>query len=860
MKKYLLFLIPFLVFSHCIYAKHIDIATAKKVGQNFYNTKHIAEDRRESPTFALAQKVIYTVTKPTLTSSVLYYIFNTNANGFVIISGDDNVTPILGYSNEGRFDPSDIPPSVQKWLEGYQEQIRYVIDNNIAATPEIEQSWHAYLNNTSSAPMAPLGTKVEPLIKTKWNQRPYVNDQCPGGSVTGCVATAMAQVLKYWDYPANGTGFHSYNHKAYGSLSANFGSRTYHWDSMPNLVNSPNNAVATLMYDCGVSVNMNFSPSSSGAYVISAQSPIQNCTEYALKEYFDYKSTLKGVERKNYNETQWLGLLTKELDEGRPVIYAGFGSGGGHCFVCDGYDEEGLYHFNWGWGGSYDGYFSINALNPSGVGVGGGSGGFNAGHQAIIGVEPSDGSGLNKNIRLEMDSLISATDTGIMFKNPFQVRAKIKNYGISNFSGKIGAAIFDVNMQFLTFMDTAAVTINSDNQYAAVFSTSGIAALVPGNYFVEIFYKKSDGGWSKVGDSLFDNSAQIFFKHASENIETNSTFTISGSDLVQSENASISVSVKNSSDYATFVGSYRISLSSLNGNLLQTINTVSESGIAPGSNKNLNFNGIISFAPGTYLMDISYKFQGSPQWYLAGSSNYPNPVYVKIIAPTLSPDKYENNDSLEASHIFPVNFTGTIAEIKSTESNLHIGTDNDFYKIHLPAGDNYTIKARIHDSYSSGDGNDYYVDALFSYSLDSSNWSETYDDIMPGQINLSDKNGGTIYFHVAPYFEGETGTYLLDITVTRESTGNVNNINLQDKIHIFPNPAQNSVSFDFSGISDNISKIEISNVNGQLLESIQLKTNAQPLIYKTDKLNNGIYFIQIHTQNGIITKHLMIQK
>ncbi len=288
-----------------------------------------------------------------------------------------------------------------KWLEGYKNEIRFIITNNILQTTEIANDWSSLINGINYG--GSLGKKagVTPLCQTTWDQSPYYNALCPYDNsasertVTGCVATAMAQVMKFWNFPATGTGYHSYNHDTYGTLSANFGSSTYNWTSMPNNVSSNNSAVATLMYHCGVSVDMNYgvgSTGGSGAYVISNASPVTNCTEYALKNYFGYKSTLQGVEKDNYTQTQWVNLMKTELDAGRPVIYAGFGSGGGHCFVNDGYDINSFFHFNWGWSGSYNGFFVITALNPGGVGTGGGTGGFNNNHQAVIGIEPSSGS------------------------------------------------------------------------------------------------------------------------------------------------------------------------------------------------------------------------------------------------------------------------------------------------------------------------------------------------------------------------------------------------------------------------------------------------------------------------------------
>jgi hypothetical protein len=320
---------------------------------------------------------------------------------------------------------------VAKWLEGYKSQIREIIDDRIPASDEITEEWQnlstGYFANSSFKVVS----GVNPLMQTLWNQAPYYNDLCPGGSVTGCVATAMAQIMKYWNYPATGSGFHSYNHETYGTLSANFGSTSYLWSSMPNSVNSVNTAVAELMYQVGVSVDMSYSPEVSGAYVITAQSPVTNCSEYALKTYFGYKNTLQGVQRINYDEKQWISLMKTEINAKRPILYAGFGSGGGHCFVADGYDGNEFIHFNWGWGGAFDGFFQINALNPSGTGTGGGTGGYNSGHQAVIGIEPPAG---NQTFNLALYNYVTPSASVISYGQPFSVSTNIVNNGTSTFN------------------------------------------------------------------------------------------------------------------------------------------------------------------------------------------------------------------------------------------------------------------------------------------------------------------------------------------------------------------------------------------------------------------------------------------
>jgi hypothetical protein len=296
----------------------------------------------------------------------------------------------------------------------------------------------------------------------------------------------MAQVMKFWNYPTTGTGFHSYNHSTYGTLSANFGSTTYNWTNMPNQLTSAStstqrSAVATLMYHCGVSVDMNYGVASEGgssAYVISSASAVTHCTEYALKTYFGYKSTLQGIKKANYTNTNWINILKTELNAGRPMVYAGFGDGG-HCFVCDGYDNNNFFHFNWGWGGSYDGYFTLDALNPGSGGIGGGSYSYNDGQQAVIGIEPASGGTTPQSIDLRLYSNLNMSTTQVWFTNAFSLTVDIGNFGSSNFSGQLGAAIFNSEYNFVDFMAINTSSIQTGYYNTITFSNAAQQLLSP---------------------------------------------------------------------------------------------------------------------------------------------------------------------------------------------------------------------------------------------------------------------------------------------------------------------------------------------------------------------------------------------
>ncbi|HWY38981.1 MAG TPA: C10 family peptidase, partial [Bacteroidia bacterium] len=270
------------------------------------------------------------------------------------------------------------------WLSKRGTEIKAIQENNILPAAETGLLWTKYLSNNSINTRNNGNSSVQtvsPLVQTTWNQSPHYNALCPGGSVTGCVATAMSQIMRFWKFPAHGTGSSSYTAGSYGTLSCNYGATTYNWSNMPLSIGSANNDVATINYQAGVSVDMNYSPTGSGAYVITGDNPI--CAQHSFVTYFGYNpTTIHGEYRANYDDPTWLSMIEGDLDIGRPVEYVGWDpNNGGHTWVCDGYDANNLLHMNWGWGGASNGYFDINNMAPSGDN-------FSQGHEALLGIVP----------------------------------------------------------------------------------------------------------------------------------------------------------------------------------------------------------------------------------------------------------------------------------------------------------------------------------------------------------------------------------------------------------------------------------------------------------------------------------------
>lgn len=318
-------------------------------------------------------------------------------NGFVIMSADDCVLPILGYSTNNQMSLDDMGPDTRFWLEEYDRQIEWNIENAFETSPSVVIEWSRLANmipQTKQAPAATAAYNTANLLTTTWAQNPYFNNQCPYDSaenrrtITGCVATAMAQIMKYWEHPLRGVGSFTYEDPNYGTQSANFADTVFDYAAMPDLVNaystaSAVNAVALLCRRCGIAVEMEYGLDGSSATTIGNGKIGYTAAENAYREYFKYMHTLHSVSLSDYEDTAWVSLLKNEINNGRPVHYSAGNeaTGSGHSFICCGYDNTGKLYFNWGWKGFNDGYYQIGQLNP-------GTYLYNSRNRAIIGIEP----------------------------------------------------------------------------------------------------------------------------------------------------------------------------------------------------------------------------------------------------------------------------------------------------------------------------------------------------------------------------------------------------------------------------------------------------------------------------------------
>jgi hypothetical protein len=468
------------------FAGTVSLSDAQNVASNFYKVT-------ANPQTTVIATLKFTKTESD--NSVDFYVFDISpVKGFVIVAADDNISPILAYSTESNFNTNFKHSGVNHWISETAKNIHLALQHGAIAGTRISTQWSAYRQGIN--PNVQRSGSVGPLCSTTWDQEssytnsaPYLyNLFCPyyapdsQRALTGCVATAMAQVMKFWNYPTTGTGSYSYVDDTlngysnnYGPLSSDFAAHTYQWAQMPTILDSSSTpaqdtAVGQLMYDCGVSVGMDYGDDNqdgSGANSLLSEE-LQYVgdsisSQYALPLYFGYDpDTIQGIYRSDYPDSVWISMIEYQLNVGRPVIYEGDDTvdinGGGHAWVCDGYDVNNNLHMNWGWSGDGNGYFAVSNLYTTASG-----GPFNPiqDEDALIGILPKVNATGIKTVK--NDILFK------MYPNPAANDVALQSTD--------GGAYAIINLMGQSLMEG---TITSAQTH---INTS---SLVPGVYFVEL--------------------------------------------------------------------------------------------------------------------------------------------------------------------------------------------------------------------------------------------------------------------------------------------------------------------------------------------------------------------------------------
>ena len=787
-----LFLLTFM--PACLLAGPVDSLEAKQVANVFmHNLTEKSSAKSAGETNFECQKV----------GNI--YILNNANGGWALVSADDCVRPILAYSPDGEFSIENIAPAAKAKIDNYNEQIEIALSSGFQPDDKVMKEWEQLKNGGVRSEATQY--VVQPLIKTKWNQSPYYNDFCPTidgkNTLTGCVATAMAQVMNYWQWPKHGVGFHEYKSQNCGTVASVFGLE-YEWNNMPEQLDkfsseSSIDAVADIMYDCGVSVDMDYGLDGS-----SINNPQK--VKDAMVKYFKYSPNMTLEEKESYTDDEWINKLKNELSDNRPILYYGFGEGGGHAFICDGYATENsnyYFHFNWGWSGIGDGYYyAINSLEPIGADGQSGSnscGTYSENQSAYFGVEPLSGI-KDYDLRVYENDLLAYDENGnpmntLWLGNDAYYHAKIANYGDTDFSGTLAVAVFDFDSRFVSISNEVPLILESNYH-----TTNDVKFKIEGSfsyttekqYLAVILYKdKQTNDWAVVSDNSNLSSMAFFNVNYSADISISSKIAVfdnskkeevASQEFTNGDEYTCTVLIKNTGaeDYS---GSFVLSLASTNGNIVQKIGTYEQKQpLKPGETHNIMFQDTIDADPGTYILNLA--FTDGEKLLLAGAVNgCSNPVFFDV-KEEYSPDKYEDNNTIDKAYEFPLEFDSdggaeimTFYEEAPYLANLHKYGDVDYYKIELMQGYNYSIDATILNN-NDGVIETTADDVIIEYSYDGINWQKGHDYEYRCKHNMDSDDrgdkltiigGGNVYVKVYHPW-GMKGSYVFGADIFRSRT------------------------------------------------------------------------------------------
>lgn len=496
---------------------------------------------------AIGASQFLTQAKSTADIGEPFYVFTVDTTAFVIVSTEDRMAPILGYSTQSGFNTTQMADNTRGWLQSYYDA--YIQLQNQSDT----QGSFYYAPVASDLP-----TTIAPLLgDIAWDQGAPYNANSPlyngEHTATGCVATAMAQIMMYHRYPDAGVGSHSYTTEALGlSLSADF-SQPINWHYMTPTYDQystaeSKQAVAKLMYQCGVSVDMD--------YHISSGARCANVPQ-ALVGYFKYSPDYRSYQRDYHSSDQWMSLIKRELSDLRPILYRGQSSGGGHAFVLDGYDSKGLVHINWGWSGSNNGYFVVSSLNPSTPGIGGGTGGYNTNQGMWLGLQrPSSDTRYESYFLASEPVTISANS--VARNDVFTLgTTRVYNQG-SDFTGKIQAVLYRDGQPVVAFGRVHSASVRSGYGWSRGLEFANLSippTIQPGDYQLYIASRDDrESQWSIVRSKVH----QIGYYNV--HVEADRVTFSSAIDKVDMECTSIAVSHRL---YSTMAGDFECDITNL---------------------------------------------------------------------------------------------------------------------------------------------------------------------------------------------------------------------------------------------------------------------------------------------------------
>ena len=807
------------------FAKEIQLTQARKVAENLISEKF--ESIKSNEIFQTDLQVIHF-------KENLMFAFNLPDNeGFALIAGDDSISPILAYSSASSFDPENVPTSLQWLLDSYSRQIQSIKDEKIEATPEIKSKWAKYSSDQFVAENN--RDTVGPLITSIWNQLKYYNTLCPededgydGHVPVGCVATAMSQIMDYYEFPAQGTGSHTYYADGYGELSANFGETTYNWENIPDFLTDYNEDIQTLGYHCGVSVEMMYSAHGSGAYSSDVLDALQN--------YFDYSNSMQYIGMYDYEFEEWKDILRTEIDALRPIHYSGYGENSGHAFICDGYDGDDYFHFNWGWDGLFNGYYMLTNLNPRFHDL-------TDGQSALIGIRPNEGP------TSDFSADITTVYTGSSV-NFIDQSTQIPTNWEWTFENGNPPTSQEQNPQNIIFENSGMNTVT-----LSVSNESGTDSTTKFQYITVTNDAEPIADFS-LSDSIFVSDCILVLENVSKNNPSNFVWNCEPDNVIFMNETDMN----SETPEIIFIqsGTYQITLTAENENGSDSITkTVYIGGISlpyfQDFELSLGNTGWTVQNPDNY-----YSWDGC--YFGGGYENGAKSAYINcftydeigqrdgLISPLINLSNI-SNPQLTFNHAYAENPTHQDSLIIYISEN---NTDN--WQRIFGVSENGTGNFATHQS----------TDERFTPSS-TDDWSGNgwgADDIMIPLDNWAGSSDFRIMFEV--YNDNGNCIFIDDISITGTTSNNDNHVNYPSfEISNFPNPFNPTTTISFE-LPNNVqnAKLEIFNIRGQSIK--QFKIN-KTVILSGDKgkitwngnnqngnpVSSGVYFYQLNVDGNI---------
>ena len=868
MKKYLMSLLALALGLGMVHANPVSISQAKYVGQQFVQNKF--EQSRQSDALTL----VYTGTSNR--GEACFYVFNVGDNGFVMVSADDYYRPILGYSKEGVFPVNDMP-------DGLNYRLNAIIESRTGrsgnATPEVAAEWE--LVNKTGRLMSKNGGRSEFfLLNTKWDQNSPYNMFCPqyaggpgGRCYAGCVATAMSQVMKYWNHPLQGTGSNSYNsgggnteYPYIPGISANFGETTYDWDNMPESLNvsstqEQKEAIALLMYHCGVSVNMFYAPDGSGSN--SERVPV------AIRSYFSYTNQSVLYDRNNYSYSDWYKMIKEHLDMGWPVYYSGCDATPPplgpqcHAFVCDGYDDAGLFHWNWGWSGSGNTYIDFDEIEYSA-----------SQDRAVFNFVPA--SVYNGTSKAPTDLTVTpATDGELMatltWTNPSKTLNNTNLTSIDQIVVVRDGRIIHVENNVtpgasMTYVDNEVprYDVFKYEVYAVCNGMHGKIAIVDSTVGPSCRWKinitqASFQGFRGGAIHVYNASG----KEISEVTVTNSTAQSFPIDMplghvsfgwtpqISGASFTMAFTIKNSEDQSVY--SYSGSSSNMIEGIFFEDNNSCGSSVGDGCPTNL-----VAFVDDENSNNIHVSWDPIPGAEGYGYSVYRDGALYRLIPTGTS---FVDEDVEIGGHCYCVSYyyNGGENGLRSNESCATSGACYAPTDFTFEYTSTFKVKLKWQKPNPSTGLSGYYIDRKFgedgeykNIKVAGANSTSVTDNAFPQE--------GDYYYRIRAYYQGldcysapaawiyDNNQFYLHVYY---STDGVNELR-EGNVSIFPNPTTSRFTVEGEGLNH----ISVYNLVGQKVYEMECQGNSVNI-----DLNNaetGIYMVSISTDNGVVTKRISV--